>query len=64
MRADEITSCHTDAGLTHIGGPLADVFKEILRRVELRQRLEAERGEVITDDEFLGIAERTGGMRL
>jgi hypothetical protein len=47
-------------GLTHIRKPLADVVKEISRRIELRQRLEAEWGRSLTDDEFLKIAEKDG----
>jgi len=48
---------------THISEPLGEVMKEIRRRVELRQRLEIERGQLISDREFLEIAERTG-MRI
>ena len=40
------------------------LMKEIARRVELRQRLEAEQGRQISDEEFLQIADRTGGIRL
>ena len=35
-----------------------DVLKEVMRRSELRQRLEAERGAPISDAEFPQIAER------
>ncbi len=41
-----------------------DVLKEVMRRSELRQRLEAERGGPISDEEFLEIAERSGGVEL
>ena len=47
-------------GLTHISGPLREVLKEVLRRAELRPRLEAEMGRPLTDEEFIGIAEHTG----
>jgi hypothetical protein len=47
-------------GLTHISETLADVVKEIVRRVELRERLEAEWGRQLTDEEFLAIAEAGG----
>ncbi|MBS0164743.1 MAG: hypothetical protein JSR29_01545 [Nitrospira sp.] len=40
---------------------LGGVLKEIQRRCELRPRLEAEMGRSLTDEEFLVIAERTGG---
>ena len=41
-----------------------DVLKEVMRRSELRQRLEAERGGPISDQEFIEIAERDEGCRL
>jgi hypothetical protein len=47
-------------GLTHIRELLAGVAKEIVRRVELRERLEAEWGRHLTDEEFLAIAEAEG----
>lgn len=47
-----------------VGSVLGGVLKEISRRVELRQRLEAEQGGPISDEAFLEIAERTGGMSL
>ena len=50
--------------LTHIRGPLGDLLKEIIRRAELRPRLEAELGKSLSDEEFIEIAERTGGIRL
>lgn len=50
--------------LTPIGHTLGAVMKEIARRADLRQRLEAERGQSIPDNEFLEIAERTGDIRL
>jgi hypothetical protein len=50
-------------GLTHIRELLAGVVKEIVRRVELRERLEAEWGRPLTDEEFLAIAE-AGGIKI
>ena len=50
-------------GLVHVGEVLTDVLKELARRVELRQRLEVEHGP-ISDEKFLEIAERTGGLQL
>ena len=47
-------------GLTHISEPLRDVLKEIVRRVELPGRLEAELGREMSDEDFLAIAERDG----
>lgn len=44
-----------------IGTILPSVLKEISRRTELRPRLEAEWGRPLTDEEFLVIAEETGG---
>lgn len=52
-----------EASLAHISEPLADLLKEILRRTELRPRLEAEMGRALTDEEFIAIADRTG-MRI
>lgn len=49
-----------DAGLTHIGNSLSAVFKEIVRRTELRARLEVEYGRALGDEEFLAIAEKSG----
>lgn len=46
--------------LVHIGEPLGNVLKEVLRRAELRQRLEAERGGPISDEKFVKIAKATG----
>lgn len=48
------------ADLTHIRGPLGDLLKEILRRAELRPRLETEMGRPLSDEEFIKIADRTG----
>lgn len=45
--------------LTAIGGIVSGVLKEIQRRAELRQRLEAE-GVVMTDADFIAFADRTG----
>jgi hypothetical protein len=50
-------------GLTHIRETVGDVVKEISRRVELRERLEAEWGRQLTDEEFLAIAE-SGGIKI
>jgi hypothetical protein len=55
----------SDAGdFEPAGSVLGGVLKEIARRVELRQRLEAEKGAPISDEAFLEVAERTGGVRL
>jgi hypothetical protein len=48
----------------HVGGVVADVLKEIARRVELRARLSAEWGREPTDAEFLAIAERESETKL
>ena len=50
----------SNSGLTPIGDIINGVLKEIVRRVELRSRLEAEMGRPISDDEFLAIADKTG----
>ena len=48
-----------------VGGVLNEILKkEVVHRYELRHRLEPERGGLITDKEFVQIAERTGGLRL
>ena len=52
-----------DDRLVHAGTVLAEVLKEVLRRAELRTRLEVELGRHLTDEEFLAIAEQTG-MRI
>jgi hypothetical protein len=44
-------------GLTHISEILPDVLKEVARRAELRQRLEAELGRQLSDDQFRAIAD-------
>ena len=49
-----------NSDLTHIRGPLGDLVKEILRRAELRPRLEAESGKPLSDEEFIRIADKTG----
>lgn len=51
------------AGLTHIGHTVGEILKEVLRRAELRPRLEAELGRPLSDEEFIAIAESTG-MRI
>lgn len=53
----------TGGGFTHIGDIIPGVLKEIARRVELRERLEAESGRPLTDAEFLDIAEHGGSER-
>ena len=45
-------------GFVPIQSIIPEVMKEISRRWELRQRLEAERGRPLTDEEFLAIVER------
>ena len=47
-------------GFVHIGQGVNDVIKEIARRFELRNRLEAELGRSLSDEEFLLIAEQNG----
>lgn len=47
-----------------VGEVLPDVLKEVMRRSELRQRLETERGGPVSDEEFLEIAERSAGVEL
>ncbi len=49
---------------SRVSETLLGVLKEISRRSELRQRLEFERGRPVSDEEFLEIAERSGGLRL
>jgi hypothetical protein len=51
------------ADFTHISGSLGDLLKEILRSVELRPRLEAEKARLLSDQEFIVLAEQTG-MRI
>ena len=53
----------SERGLEHISVSLGGVLKEVVRRDEPRQRLEAERGP-ISDDEFLEMVERSGGVEL
>ncbi|UVT20044.1 MAG: hypothetical protein H8K03_20070 [Nitrospira sp.] len=49
-----------DLGFEHVGNILSGVLKEISRRAELRPRVEAERQQSVSDEEFLMLAERTG----
>lgn len=49
-----------ETGFPHIGKSVGDVLKEVLRRFELRPRLEAELGRELSDEEFIRIAEATG----
>jgi hypothetical protein len=51
---------NNENGFTHIGEIIRDVVKEIARRSELRVRLEAETSSAISDEDFLGLAERDG----
>ena len=60
---DEIAQ-DSQSRFVHVGKLLPDVLKEIARRFELRQRLEAERGGPISDQEFIEVAERDEGCRL
>ena len=53
----------TGEDFTHIRDVIPGVLKEIVRRVEWRERLEAESGRPLMDDEFLRIAERDGNER-
>lgn len=64
MSSLEDHSAPSPGGFEHVQHGLATVLKEVGRRAELRIRLEAEQGRSISDDEFLLIAERTGGIRL
>jgi hypothetical protein len=48
------------SGFESVGNILSDVLKEVSRRAELRPRLEAELGRLLSDEEFIRIAERTG----
>jgi len=43
----------SETGFTPVGSVVSGTLKEVLRRVELRWRLEAERGGPIDDREFL-----------
>ncbi len=63
MRVDEIVH-DSQSGFVHVGKLLPEVLKEVARRFELRQRLEAERGGSISDHEFLQIVERSSGVEL
>ena len=45
---------------TPFGATLGDAFQEVRRRLELRERIEVERGMPISDEEFLRIADATG----
>ena len=47
-------------GFAPIGEILPGLIKEIVRRAELRLRLEAEWGRPLNDEEFLAIAKRDG----
>ena len=49
-----------DDGPEHIAPSLEILLKEVRRRCELRPRLEAEWGRLLTDAEFIEVAERTG----
>ena len=47
-------------GFEHIDSTLSEILKEILRRAELRPRLEAEMGRPLNDEELIAIADRSG----
>jgi len=49
----ELESTGTDRGFAPISRSLGGVLKELLRRSDLRKRVEAERGEPIGDEEFI-----------
>ena len=51
-------------GFVHIRQVVNAVTKEIARRFEFRNRLEAERGKPVSDEEFLCIAEESSGIRI
>lgn len=51
---------NANSGFMHISEILPGVLKEISQRTELRLRLEAEWGRLLTDEEFLIVAERSG----
>ena len=51
---------HPEHNLTQVSGVAKDILKEIIRRAELRPRLEAELGRLLTDEEFIRIADSTG----
>ncbi len=55
---------NSQSGFVRVREVLPDVLKEVMRRSELRQRLEAERCGPVSDEEFLEIAERSGGVEL
>jgi hypothetical protein len=57
MGGEEVTS---GEGFQPISAILPSILKEISRRVELRGRLEAERGRPLNDEEFLSIAKLDG----
>ncbi|MDA2912026.1 hypothetical protein MYX04_13990 [Nitrospiraceae bacterium AH_259_D15_M11_P09] len=63
MRVEAIGQ-DSQSGFVHIGKLLPKVLKEVARRVELRQRLEAEHGGQINDQEFIEVAEHDEGCRL
>ena len=63
MRLEEIPQ-DSQSGFVHVGEVLRDVLKEIIRRGELRERLKAERGGPISNQEFLEIADHSGGLEL
>lgn len=51
--------CDVD-GFTRAGETIGPVLKEIVRRAELRARIEAEQDLAMDDDEFLRVAQATG----
>jgi hypothetical protein len=61
MSAYKLLRCAEDVdGFAHVGSVVAPVLKEVVRRAELRPRLEAELGRLLTDEEFIAIAEADG----
>lgn len=47
-------------GFSGMGATIAALMREIFRRADLRQRLEAECGRPVGDREFLEVADREG----
>lgn len=55
-----MTNVDCDDAFAPVKSVIGEVLKEILRRAELRPRLEAELGRPLGDEEFIAIAEATG----
>lgn len=60
VRTSGAETDHDGSHFAPFGATLGDTFKEVQRRIELRQRTEAERGGPISDEEFLRIADASG----